>query len=133
MDFSETTCSDNLLLNLGGTKYCFSHFPSSSHQLWAIQSDSEEFRMVAVVLNSCFPAEHLQCALSYAKKTREERSGKVSMQASTTEKKLSCPRNNFLNKAQKYQFVHKLELKYYPETFVQPQLNQNQLIYLHPF
>lgn len=55
------------------------------------------------------------------------------MQASTTEKKLSCPRNNFVNKAQKYQFVHKLELKNYLETFVQPQLNQNQLTYLYPF
>lgn len=49
------------------------------------------------------------------------------MQASITEKKLRCPPNNFLNKSQKYQFVHKLELKYYLETFVQPQLNQNQL------
>lgn len=66
---------------------------------------------------------------------RRERNGagKVSMQASTTEKKLSCPRNNFVNKAQKYQFVHKLELKNYLETFVQPQLNQNQLTYLYPF
>lgn len=48
------------------------------------------------------------------------------MQASPTEKKISCPLN-FLNKSQKYQLVHKFELKYYRETFVQSQRNQNQL------
>lgn len=47
---------------------------------------------------------------------------------SSTEKKISCPHNNFLKKSKKYQFVHKPELKYYLETFVQPQQNQLNIL-----